>query len=216
MRKITDIYEEYKIMPHLQMHQLRVAAITVIICDSLDIDIDKDTIIKASLIHDMGNVIKFDLSQTKSIFGLPDSEIEDIHNMQGEFIEKYGQNEHTATSLIASELSMSDSVIHLVSENRFSNLCIDKDGDDWKLKILHYSDGRVGPHGILSFDERMQDAGKRYENHSLSIDKKEHDRLVDCGKDIEKQIFAHSKIKPEDITDESVAGIIEELKNFEI
>jgi hypothetical protein len=44
----------------------------------------------------------------------------------------------------------------------------------------------------------------------------ERDRLVACGQEIEKQIFAKCKIKPEDITDASVAPIIEELRNFVI
>ena len=36
MRKILDIYDEYKIMPNLQEHMLRVAAVASLICDNFD------------------------------------------------------------------------------------------------------------------------------------------------------------------------------------
>lgn len=203
-------------MPHLELHQLRVASIAWIICDSLSLDLNKDLIVTACLLHDMGNVIKFDLSQTKSIFGLSDEEIEDITKVKNEFIDKYGDDEHEATVKIIKELGLSDNVIYLAGENRFSSMCKHSKEEDLLKKIIHYSDGRVGPHGVLSYDERMHDANKRYKNHKLSIEEEERDRLVNCGKDIEKYIFSFSNIKPEDINDESVAPMIEELKNFEI
>lgn len=216
MRKITEIYEEYKIMPHLQMHQLMVAAVAKQVCESLDIEVEEEIIIKACLLHDMGNVIKFDLAQTKSVFGLSDLEIENIKEVKQEFIEKYGENEHEATTEIVRELGLSERIVQLVSNNRFRNMCIDKDGDDWLQKILHYADLRVGPHSIVSYDERMSDFMERYKNHKNLVEGEERLKLIDCGKEIKKQIFSHSNIKPEDINDESVRGIIEELKNFEI
>ncbi len=203
-------------MPHLQMHQLRVAAVAKQICESLDVKIDTGTIIKTCLLHDMGNVIKFDLNQTKSVFGLSDKEVEEIRKIKNEFINKYGENEHDATIAIIKELNLNTSIANLADKNRFGNLCIDKDGNDWALKIIHYADARVGPHNILSYDERMNDAGNRYRGRIDSIKEQERQKLVDCGKQIENQIFAHSNIKPEDIHDESIKDDIEKLKNFEI
>jgi hypothetical protein len=43
-----------------------------------------------------------------------------------------------------------------------------------------------------------------------------HNIFIKNLENFEKQIFSYSKTKPEDINDESVAKIIEELKNFEI
>ena len=216
MRKITDIYSEYKIMPNLIMHQLRVTAVAEQICKSLDIEVDKESIIKACLLHDMGNVIKFDMVQTKSIFGLSDSEIENIKKIQDEFIQKYSHDEEKANVEIARELDVSETVVQFISGNGFNNLCIIKDNTDWGSKILQYSDLRVGPKGVLSYDERMDDGKKRYANHKNYVEEEERNKIVNCGRDIEKQIFAHSNIKQEYITDESVKEMIEELKNFEI
>ena len=55
----TQIYEKYKIIPFLVMHQLRVAAVAEMICDSLSMSIDKDNIVRACTLHDMFNIVKF-------------------------------------------------------------------------------------------------------------------------------------------------------------
>lgn len=203
-------------MPNLQEHQLRVTAVASLICDSLNLEIYKEIVIKTCLLHDMGNVIKFDLTQTQAIFGYTDEETEQARIIQKEFIEKYGDDEHEATVKIIKEIGLPDRVVQLAGGNRFKNMCLDRDGSDWLIKIIHYADLRVGPHGIVSYDERMDDFMKRYKNHKNLVEDEERLKLIDCGKEIEKEIFSHSNIKPEDITDESVAEIIEELKNFEI
>ena len=214
MRKITDIYSEYKIMPQLQMHQIRVTAVAKQICESLSISIDIDIVIRACLLHDMGNIIKFNLPHFPEF--LEPEGLDYWQTVKDEYISKYGEDEHEATVKIMRELGILDNIIELAGDNRFSYMCRHRDSEDMYLKIIHYADGRVGPHGILSFEERMNDAGKRYKDHKLSFQDEERIKLVECGKDIEKQIFAHSNIKPEDITDESVKEMIEELKNFEI
>jgi hypothetical protein len=216
MQKIIDIYKQYKIIPVLQSHQLQVAAVADQICESMNMSLDRNSIVAAALLHDMGNVIKFDLAQTKLIFNLSDSEIEDIEIIKEEFIEKYGDNEHEAAKSIAQEIGLPEKTIDIVFDNRFSNMCVDRDNDNWASKIVHYADARVSPKGILSYDERMEEANKRYKNHKNRVGEEEHTRLVGCGKDIEKQIFAQCKIKPEDITNESIKPYMEKLKDFEI
>jgi HD superfamily phosphodiesterase len=216
MRKIIDIYEKYKIMPNLQMHQLRVAAVAKQICESLTREVDKESIIKACLLHDMGNIIKFDLIQTESIFGLSETEIADLKEIKNEFIQKYGDDVDRANLFIAKEIGVSDVVQYLVKNNDFNYLCDISQSGSIEKKIIKYSDLRVGPHGILSYDERMNEAKERYKDYKSKIDQEERKKLVHCGKDIEKEIFSHSNIRPEDVNDESVAATIEELKNFEI
>jgi hypothetical protein len=214
MRKIKDIYEEYKIMPNLQMHQLRVAGVVSQLCDSLNLEVTKETLIITCLLHDMGNIIKSRLDYFPE-FIKPEG-LGYWQNVKDEFIQKYGEDEHEATVQIIKELGLPERVVNLAGENRFSYMCKHSEAEDLMQKLIHYADGRVGPHGILSYDERMNDANKRYKNHKLSVEEEERDRLVNCGREIEKYIFSHSNIKPEDINDESVAKIIEELKNFEI
>lgn len=217
MRNILEIYEQYKIMPNLSLHQLRVASVIALIIKNLDIEVDRDVAIEAGLLHDMGNIIKFDLNYFPE-FSEPLG-LEYWQKVQNEYFEKYGRDEHEATQKILKELNVNPRVIEIDSNMVFGNLCIDRDGNDIELKLLHYADMRVGPHGILSYEERMEDARKRYENKlddEMTREKDRRDILLNCGKDIEHQIFEHCKIRPEDVNDTTIAPILEELKGYMI
>lgn len=214
--KITEVYEKYKIMPNLQRHQLKVAGVAKAICDSMIIPIDADSVIKAALLHDMGNIIKYRFDHAKEIFGFTDEEIEHAKNLQKEFVEKYGKDEHVANCEIAKELNTTEKVQSLVNDNHFKYLCVHKDSNDIEMKILHYADTRVSPKGIVSFNERMSEAQERYKEYPNRASDDEVYKLLDCGREIESQIFSNSKINREDINNEVVFGYIEELKNYEI
>lgn len=211
MKNIIEIYKEYKIMPNLVQHQIRVAAVAMQICNSLNITIDKDSIVKACLIHDMGNIIKFDLSLFPE-WSSPEGE-DYWESVKSEYIAKYGDREHNASNSIASELGVSFKISELIK-------CVDSslikqitNEDDFEKKICIYSDNRVSPHGIVSAEEHSLEAKERYKNHKHAFN--EESRLL-FNKDlnlIEKQIFSISNIKPEDINDESVKDYLEKLKN---
>jgi hypothetical protein len=193
---------------------LRVAAAASIICDNFTEPLPKNDIITACLLHDLGNIIKFKMDVMPQFF-----EPEGVEYWQGvknEYIEKYGNNEHDATVSIIKELNLPLHIASLADQNRFSLICEHRDSNDIKIKIVHYADGRVDPHGIVSYYDRMEEARKRYENHKNNTRELERQKLVECGLEIEKQIFSKCKIKPEDITDEAVAPIIESLKDFVI
>lgn len=214
MRKISEIYAEYNIIQILRDHMLRVAAVASMICDNSAQTLPKNDIITACLLHDMGNIIKFDFSYFPEFFE-PEG-VEYWQNVRDEFVRKYGKNEHEATVNIFKELGLSSNIVSLADGNRFSLMCDHLNSENMSEKIMHYVDARVGPHGVLSYQERMDEAGERYKNHKDYIWEEERQKLVACGKEIEKQIFAKCRIKPEDITDETIKPIIESLKNFVI
>jgi len=62
---IQQIYDHYDIMPSLQLHMLRVTAVAAMIVESFNQPLDKNNIIKACLLHDMGNIVKFDFNYMK-------------------------------------------------------------------------------------------------------------------------------------------------------
>src|SRR3954471_17109842 len=109
MEKVSEIYSKYKIMPALQQHQLRVAAVAAIICDSLP-GIDKEAVITACLFHDMGNIIKSDLSYFPE-FTKPEG-IVYWGKVKQDYIRKYGRDEHTATIAIAKEIGLPEKVMN--------------------------------------------------------------------------------------------------------
>lgn len=198
-------------MPMLVMHQMRVAGVAMQICESFDIEIDKESIVKACLLHDMGNIIKFKLDQkpewneplgTKYWQGVKD-----------DFTLKYGNDEHHASLEIAKELGVSTCIYDLIN-------CIDASvaekivtEDDFHKKICTYVDNRVSPYGVVSSEEHSLDAKKRYEDHPHAFNEESRLYFIKNLYLIEKQIFSHCKVKPEDINDESIKKYLEKLQN---
>ncbi|MDQ3245082.1 MAG: HD domain-containing protein [bacterium] len=218
-RNILDIYENYKIMPNLQEHMLRVASVAKLIVNNLneDIIIDKEKLTIACLLHDMGNIIKFRLNFFPEF--LEPQGLEYWQNVQNEYFAKYGKDEHYATGIIMREIAVREDICSMVDGMLFSALCIHSTiKTSLELRIFHYADLRVGPYGVISFEERVADVTKRYadvpHDEFNQIEQSTRTELIACGKDIEQQIFAICKIKPEDITDESIKDVMEELKGF--
>lgn len=207
-KKISEIYEEYKIMPSLQKHMFRVAGVASIICDNFEYELPKGDIVSACLLHDMGNIIKSELGYFTDF-----PEYKDIkywQDVKESFIQKYGLDCHVAVARIAEEIGVSEEVVGLVDVVGFSRAEKNFYSKNFAEKICAYADMRVGPYGVLSLEERFIDAGERYKT-TFSADGK---RLQDFLRQIEKQIFAKCKIKPEDINDASVGRLILDLNNF--
>ncbi len=210
--KISEIYEKYKIMPSLQMHMLRVAAVASLICDNFDEPLPKDEIITASLVHDMGNIIK---SKFGYFTDFPETKDLDYWtNIKNEYVKKYGDDEKKATKTILKEIGLSENIVFLACQNSFSLICIHCDNNDMRVKVSHYADLRVGPYGILPYEKRMDDLRERYKNRKGNVLEEERLKLIACGVEMEKQIFAKCKLKPEDINDEVVKLIIPILRDF--
>ncbi len=91
---VGEIYDSYRIMPGLQLHQLRVAAVGKTVCDHFDRRVDMQSVLLACLFHDMGNIIKADLGLFKGLLGEQSREY--WEGVKQEYVEKYGTDEHVA------------------------------------------------------------------------------------------------------------------------
>ncbi len=191
-------------MPNLQEHQLRVAAVAKQICDNLSVPVDTKTVVKACLLHDMGNIIKADLAHWQSV--------------KEEFINKYGPDDGRANLVIAKEVGITQPALDLIGGIGFTKLPKILATGSLELQLCEYSDLRVSPHGVVPIEERLQEGRRRYEKQGdrVMLDIAEFNKHADVLRQMEKQLFAQAQIGPADITDESVASIIEQLKTYEI
>lgn len=213
--KITDVYSKYKIMPQLQEHQLRVAAVAKQVCDNLTLPVDKETVIKACLLHDMGNIIKFDLAHFPEY--IAGGSLEYWQGVQEEFKQQYGLDEHQASTTIAIELGMNDKVTKIIDAIEFNKVVDNVRGTSIEPKICGLADLRVVPIGVVSLDERLADGRRRYKHrHDKRLSSDIYKTTVKACHELEIHVFSHTKIKPSDITDESVAPIIEQLRTYEL
>jgi len=213
--KITEIYKKYKIPPNLELHQLRVAAVAKIICDNFEKKLDKNSIITACLLHDMGNILKFNFDIFDDDFYAPKGR-NYWKRVQQEFRKKYGDDEYGAAEEILSELGIKESICKLNAHIQFSQAGTLIESSNFGKKIRFYSDCRVSPFSVVSLEERMEEGSKRYALQKGKYNEDEFNLLANHAKTLENQIFKRSKIKPSDITDENVNPLVEELKDFEI
>jgi len=211
-KKILDIYDEYKTMPQLRDHMFRVASVALLICDNFSEKLPKEEIITVCLLHDMGNIIKFDLEQAKHFLN-KDIDLDYWKEIQIEFKKKYGENEHKATLQILKEIGVSKKISSLVEVVDFSEVynIFDKSIEE---QIVLYTDCRADPFGIVSIEERLKEGRNRYKERKGRSTDEEWELAKNIFLKLENSIFKKCKIKPEDINNETVALVISSLKNF--
>ena len=212
---IAQVYDQYQIMPSLQLHQLQVAAVADYIIKQVGITVDKDRVLTALLLHDMGNIIKFDLDMFPK-FLQPEGK-EYWQKVKEEYVEMYGGEEDQATLEITKELRVDKEVVQLIDKIGFRQAGRNVQSDDFETKICAYADMRVVPAGVVSLDKRLVDLRDRYFKHYPTDEDQEYrQQCEEFLKTIENQIFKNSKLKPDHITDSSISGTIIKLKKFKL
>jgi hypothetical protein len=216
MAKISDVYKNYKISQSLQLHQLRVAAVAKQICDNLNSPVDTEVVVTACLLHDMGNILKFTFDSPDEWF---EPEGKDYwRKVQQETAQKYDTwDEHQLSIIVAKELGVKFEVLTCIESIDFGRTIETLARPEIEPKICDYADLRVTPYGVVSLDERLEEGNKRYRNRPgkwLAEDVRE--KILQACHDNEDNLFASSKLKPEDITDKTTAPTVEQLKAYEI
>jgi len=187
---------------------LRVAGVASIVSDHLtDIKLNKNLLVTIMLLHDMGNILKFDLSKPDLLDSTDQQRIDQIKSIQNKFKNNYSSDCDLATLSILKELGVGESGISLCRDSHGSDLPKFLHTNDWDKKISFYSDMRVGPFGIVSLDNRFQDLINRYP------DSANQNRITwKLAQKLEHQIQLHCSLDLSTITDATVAPTIFKLQ----
>jgi 5'-deoxynucleotidase YfbR-like HD superfamily hydrolase len=218
MMTIIDFYKQKKIPSNLQRHMLRVAAVGKHIAENWNEEIDTNSIISALLLHDLGNLLKFDLSKGVSLFDNNEQNIDYWQQVKDELISTYGtKDEHRATIKMATEVTNNQRIMKLVEGIGSSNLKNTLRKNDWEQKIASYSDFRVTPSGYSTVTNRFEDIIERYKghNHALSYEEKTREKMSTCL-EIEKQLQQHSDINLQQLPSEKLETMVDKLKKWTI
>ena len=207
---IIEIYRKYHLPENLQMHMLRVAACSNLIIDNWNgPEIDKKSIIRVCLLHDMGNMVKIpeDFSSDEEFF-----------KIRKKYFDRYGTNDHEINLEIGKQEGLTEKELKILDGKRSRKNEETLNSNSYERKICAYCDQRVAPDGVTSIEERLEDAKIRYKNKPLSVwsNEEKANHLIDCSLGIEKQIMRYCKLKPEDINDISIKEYIEKLKTYHI
>lgn len=203
----SALYRALKIPPNLQKHLLRVAAVADLICEGWHgPEIDRELILGTLLVHDIGNIVKADYSKFPALFPEEMRRIGYWKTIQETFRKKYGENDVEASVAIAKEIGASEKIVDLLRRKQFLNNLETERCDDFNQKIAAYADQRVGPYGVLSLEERLAEAQKRYKGVPYaSVNTSNFDSLVASIFRVELQIQANTAVEIERIDDAMIA-----------
>lgn len=113
--KISDIYKKYGIPPNLQEHMLRVYAIVSLTEKHwVGKNIDWKQAKKVALLHDLGNIVKFDFDQHPEFLGDEQKNVERWKKVQKKIIDKYGSDDHKATEKMLEDIGMDKDNIKII------------------------------------------------------------------------------------------------------
>ena len=197
---IESIYDRFGIIGNLRQHMKTVAAVGDYIMDSRKAGkggFGSTDVAAALLLHDLGNIVKFDFGNRDLWKGYGSEEIENWRKAREIVAVKYGsENDHELTSMMVRELGAGARISFLVSNMVYENIGNVLDSDDFELKVCTYADQRVAPSGVVSVKQRFSDlrlryAGRKGWNTSM---------LDDNGAiELQGQVFAGTHIHPEDV-----------------
>ena len=220
MRTPPEIYETYRIPAIVQRHQLRVAAVGKILADRTPA-VDVHKVVLTGLFHDMGNILKMDLSSNASLLPLlaPDT-AEELIEIQDDFRKKYGADEHVAAVAICTEIGVPSEIITMIDNMRFSRTEWVLEEAPMEMKIIKYADLRAAPQAIVPMRERLDEARRRYRGKKFDTGDREggaellQKTEAQCLT-LERLVCEKAMIDPLTITEESTALVVERLRHYE-
>lgn len=149
---------------------LRVAAVAKVICDNwIWEDFDKEATMTSCFLHDMGNILKFNLDLYPDFF---QPEWVDYWKWIKEQYKQYWSNDWEATLSLAYSLGISKTAMKVLYAQVMLPFQSNVEGNNIAIKICEFADMSVSPHWIISWRERILDLEKRnMKNHAMSLEK---------------------------------------------
>lgn len=185
-----ETYIHFDVPKNLQLHMLRVAGLAQELqAHWTGPNIDWAEITQAALLHDIANVIKFDLVAFPKLLGDEEyARIDYWRAKQQELIAKYGDDEHAAGDAMLTELGVSDRVRHIIDSKTFGKAKELNASPDMATKMLLYCDMRILPDGLGPLRARLDDIRVRLTKYSSRPDFPD---LVAACESIEQTIQAN-------------------------
>ena len=201
---IKKVYKKYRVPQNLQEHMLRVGALASILTDNwVGADIDKFSIVQASLLHYIAKPMNFDLEK-QAQFGMSAAEINELEKLQNYLRDRYGTDEHAATVGIVEDLGCSSTTVRIVDNLEWSEIPRVMEGNDIESLIVIYCDMKIGFNGILALDDRLANLKSRANDEDFE----EHAKN---GKNLEELIRNQVSIDLNLITDTKINALFDKL-----
>lgn len=210
---VERIYDRFQVIGNLRLHMRRVAAVGELIVDSwlLEPWPDREDIVAALLLHDLGNIVKFNFENTSLWDGYGRDEVAGWRDIRDSIVRRYSSStDHDVTVAMLKELGANGRVRFLVSNMLLENIESVLQSGDMELKVCTYADQRVSPRGVTSIAERFRDLRSRYGHRGATSFRESRE---DLALDLEAQIFQRTAIEPSSIDEEAVSRYVKRYGN---
>lgn len=217
-RSIADVYRTHEVPPNVQRHMLRVAAVAEqILTGWRGARVDRGRLLTVLLVHDLGNIVKCDYDGLPHMLEEEQPRVEHWRAVQARHRARFGSDDHLATVTLARELGLDAAALDLLERMAFERNDETLAGSDPEAKIAAYADQRVGPRGVVSLAARFAEIKERYRGAAGAyMHTPRADFLIGCAHRIEEQVLASCALAPGDVTDASIAPIVESLRGFPV
>lgn len=212
--KIKEVYDKFSIPPNLANHMLDVASICAFIQEFwTGRDIEWNVILKAALLHDIGNIVRIDFDKYLAFGGEEEIDVIYWKDIQQKLIQKYGNDDHEATRVMLTELNVDKVIIQTILDKSFVNSIKIAHEDNWYTKILQYADLRVIPTGIVPMEDRISDVKNRMTKYTSRPD---FDGLIEACREIEREIQKNISVTVDEIKKENMSVDRNKLLKMEL
>jgi 5'-deoxynucleotidase YfbR-like HD superfamily hydrolase len=179
---IEKLYEEFKVPKGVKKHMKKVAEVCQVLADEFikkGINIDREKVINAALIHDALRVCDFKTFSEEELKKKGEKE-EDILKWR-ELRKKFGKRGHSKAICEILKEKGKLALIDLIEKHDFIRI---DDLESWEEKILYYADKRVEGEEIVPLKERFEKGRIRNFTEEQSIEE---------IKEIENKVFLLEK-----------------------
>jgi hypothetical protein len=205
---IKQIYTTYNVPPNLQQHMLRVAAFSKMIIENWKVGnpINEEIIVKSCLLHDLGNIMKFDFDNFPELLGDEIVNLDYWKGIKRKMAEKYGKDEDKATVNMVKELGIGGEILFIVENWGFKNFTRIERSDNWNWKIAVYADHRISPDGITSLRQNFENKQSRYKvsKHDASHISEDAMTLFNSALQVESSILPNTTTNLYNISTEKI------------
>jgi HD domain-containing protein len=206
---VSQVYKIYQVPESLQKHMLRVASLASILLENwIGKRVDKVDIIRACSLHDIAKPITFDLAK-QAEYGMSEDQVERLKHLQSQLKARYGAQEHNATIGICKDVGCNPNTIKFVDNLEWKYIPRWLMAKDIESLIPIYCDMRIGPKGILTLQERLDDMKKRR-------DVDDYEQNIENGKAVEIEIKKSVDIDINFIVDEQLIQYFGSLLSMEL
>lgn len=215
---VIEIYRRYEIPPNLRRHHLRAAAVAALMCDAWHgPPVRRERLVRVLLLHDLGNIVKADYKAWPQVLEEEQPRVAHWIGVHQRYRARFGEDADRATRTLAGEVGLDREELALLDGMSFMHNERTLAGRDYETKLAAYADQRVGPFGILSLYDRLEEAKARYgAGPGAFMGSRRAATLMACAHRIEQEVFCHCTLRPEDIDDRTAQPVMEALRSFEI